>query len=140
MTRGELGDTLALVNAMLNATSGVLLVTGRTLIKRGKRELHKKTMLATVATSAVFLACYLTRVALTGTHAYAGPAKPLYLVILLTHMTLAAAVPVLAGILLLRAYKDRFAEHRKLARYTYPVWLYVSVTGVIVYMMRYHLS
>ncbi len=140
MTRAELGDTLALVNATLNATSGILLVTGRTLIKRGKRELHKRLMLATIATSAVFLACYLTRVMLTGTHAFPheGALKAVYLLILFTHMTLAAAVPVLALILVVRAYKEKFAEHRKLARYTYPIWLYVSVTGVIVYLMLYH--
>jgi putative membrane protein len=98
-------------------------------------------MLATVGTSAVFLASYLTRVGLTGTHAdpHTGIVHALYLVILLTHMTLAAAVPVLAIILLVRAYKERFASHRNLAKYTYPIWLYVSVTGVIVYLMLYHL-
>jgi putative membrane protein len=141
MTRGELGDNLALINATLNATSGMLLVLGRRAIKAGKRETHKKLMLATVGTSAVFLASYLTRVALTGTHAdpHAGAVHVLYLAILLTHMTLASAVPVLAIILLVRAFKGRFAEHRALARYTYPIWLYVSVTGVIVYLMLYHL-
>ncbi len=141
MTRAELGDTLALVNAMLNATSGILLVLGRRAIKAGKRETHKRLMLATVGTSAVFLTSYLTRVALTGTHAdpHHGAVHAIYLVILLTHMTLASAVPVLAIILLVRAYRERFAAHRKLARYTYPIWLYVSVTGVIVYVMLYHL-
>lgn len=141
MTRAELGDTLALVNATLNATSGVLLVLGRRAIKAGKRETHKKLMLATVGTSAVFLTSYLTRVALTGTHAdpHSGAIHAIYLVILLTHMTLASAVPVLAIILLVRAYKEQFVAHRKLARYTYPIWLYVSITGVIVYVMLYHL-
>lgn len=141
MDRTELGNTLAMVNAMLNGTSGVLLVLGRRAIKAGKRETHKRFMLATVATSAIFLASYLTRVGLTGTHAdpHVGLVHALYLVILLTHMMLAAAVPVLAGILLVRAFKGQFASHRKLARYTYPIWLYVSVTGVIVYLMLYHL-
>lgn len=141
MTRAELGDSLALVNATLNATSGILLVLGRRAIKAGKRETHKRFMLATVGVSAVFLTSYLTRVALTGTHAdpHHGAIHVLYLVILLTHMTLAAAVPVLAVILLVRAFKERFAAHRKLARYTYPIWVYVSVTGVIVYLMLYHL-
>ncbi len=141
MTRAEIGDHLALVNATLNATSGVLLVLGRRAIKAGKREAHRRLMIATVATSAVFLACYLTRVALTGTHAdpHTGAVHTIYLVILVTHMTLASAVPVLAIILLVRAFKERFAAHRKLARITFPIWLYVSVTGVIVYLMLYHL-
>jgi putative membrane protein len=141
VTRAELGDTLAFVNATLNATSGVLLFLGRRAIKAGKRETHRRFMLATVGTSAVFLASYLTRVALTGTHAdpHTGAIHAVYLVILLTHMTLAASVPVLAIILLVRAFREQFASHRKLARYTYPIWLYVSVTGVIVYLMLYHL-
>lgn len=141
MTRAEIGDHLALVNATLNATSGVLLVLGRRAIKAGKREAHRRLMIATVATSAVFLACYLTRVALTGTHAdpHTGAVHTIYLVILITHMTLASAVPVLAIILLVRAFKERFVAHRKLARITFPIWLYVSVTGVIVYVMLYHL-
>lgn len=141
MTRAELGDTLALVNATLNATSGVLLVLGRHAIKAGRRDTHKKLMLATVGTSALFLASYLTRVMLTGTHAdpHTGLVHGVYLAILLSHMLLATAVPVLALILLVRAFKERFAEHRRLARYTYPIWLYVSVTGVVVYVMLYHL-
>jgi putative membrane protein len=141
VTRAELGDNLALVNAMLNASSGILLVLGRRAIKAGKRETHRKLMLATVGTSAVFLGSYLTRVALTGTHVdpHHGAVHVLYLTILLTHMTLASAVPVLALILIVRAYKERFAAHRKLARYTYPIWLYVSVTGVLVYVILYHL-
>lgn len=139
MTRAEIGDHLALVNATLNATSGILLVLGRRAIKAGKRETHRRLMLATVTTSAVFLASYLTRVALTGTHAdpHTGAVHAIYLGILLTHMTLASAVPVLAIILLVRAYKENFVAHRKLARITYPIWLYVSVTGVIVYVMLY---
>jgi putative membrane protein len=116
-------------------------VLGRRAIKAGKRETHKRFMLATVGVSAVFLTSYLTRVALTGTHVdpHRGAIHVLYLVILLTHMTLAAAVPFLAIILLVRAFREQFAAHRKLARYTDPIWLYVSVTGVIVYVMLYHL-
>ncbi len=141
MTRTEIGDHLALVNAILNATSGTLLVLGRRAIKAGKRDTHRRLMLATVATSAVFLTSYLTRVALTGTHAdpHKGIVHVLYLVILITHMTLASAVPVLAIILLVRAYKERFVAHRSLARITYPIWLYVSVTGVVVYLILYAL-
>lgn len=141
MTRGEIGDHLALVNAMLNATSGVLVVSGRRAIKAGKRETHKRLMLAAVVTSAVFLASYLTRVALTGTHVdpHKGAIHAIYLVVLGSHMLLAMAVPVLVIVVLVRAYRERLAEHRALARYTYPIWLYVSVTGVIVYAMLYHL-
>lgn len=141
MTRGELGDHLALVNALLNATSAVLVVTARRAIKAGKRETHKRLMLAAVATSTVFLATYLTRVALTGTHAdpHKGAVHAIYLAVLGTHMLLAMAVPVLVIVVLVRAYRERFAEHRALAKYTYPIWLYVSVTGVLVYAMLYHL-
>ena len=141
MTRGELGNNLAFVNATLNATSGVLLVLGRRAIKAGKREKHRRLMLATVTTSSIFLATYLTRVGLTGTHAdpHRGVVHVLYLVILLTHMALASTVPILAIILLVRASRLQFAAHRKLARYAFPIWLYVSVTGVIVYVMLYHL-
>ena len=141
MTRAGVGDTLALVNALLNGTSGLLLILGRRAIKAGNREKHRRLMLATVGTSAVFLTSYLTRVALTGTHAdpHVGFVHVLYLAILLTHMTLAVAVPVLALILLVRAFREQFAAHRKLARYTFPIWLYVSVTGVLVYLILYHL-
>lgn len=141
MTRAELGSTLALLNATLNATSGVLLVLGRRAIKAGKRETHRRFMLATVTTSAIFLLSYLTRVGLTGTHddPHRGIVHAVYLIVLLTHMILATTVPVLAIVLLVRAYRQQFAAHRKLARYTYPIWLYVSVTGVIVYVMLYHL-
>jgi len=140
VTREALGDGLAAVNAILNATSGVLLVIGRAQIKRGRRELHKKIMIATVATSAVFLACYLTRVGLTGTHAdpHRGFVHWLYLGILGTHMILATTIPFFALRLLWLGFKARFVPHKKLARLAFPIWLYVSVTGVLVYVILYH--
>ena len=140
MTRAELGDTLALVNAMLNGTSGLLVFIGRRFIKAGKRETHKKLMIAAVATSATFLASYLTRVALTGTHEdpHKGIVHALYLAILLSHMLLAMAVVPLVLVTLFRGLKERIAAHRKIAKYTYPIWLYVSVTGVLVYVILYH--
>ena len=141
MTRESLGETLALVNAILNGTSALLILSGRIAIAKRRTRTHRALMIAAFVTSSVFLTSYLTRVALTGTHVdpHTGAIHALYLVILVTHMILASAVPVLAIILLVRAYKERFAAHRKLAKYTYPIWLYVSVTGVIVYLMLYHL-
>jgi putative membrane protein len=140
MTAPEIGDKLALVNALLNATSAVLMVLGRRAIAARRRETHKRFMLGAVGTSAVFLASYLARVGLTGTHVdpHTGAIHAVYLLVLGTHMLLAMAVPVLVVILLVRAFKGDFARHRSLARYTYPIWLYVSVTGVLVYVMLYH--
>jgi putative membrane protein len=135
-----LGDQLALVNAILNATSGVLLFVGRRAIKAGKRETHKRLMIATVTTSAVFLICYLTRVALSGTHndPHKGALHILYYVILGTHMILAMTVPVFAITLLFLGLKARYPKHRKIARWAFPIWMYVSITGVLVYVILYH--
>lgn len=140
MTRLELGDNLALVNALLNATCFVLLFVGRRAIKAGKRETHRKLMIAAVTTSAVFLVSYLTRVWLSGTHEdpHKGLVHGLYLAILLTHMILAMSVPFFALGLLWLAQKERFAKHRRIARWGYPIWMYVSVTGVLVYAILYH--
>ena len=134
-------ESLPSVNAALNMTSATFLCAGYAQIRRKNVPAHRFCMLGAFASSTAFLASYLTRVGLTGTHAdpHHGAVHVVYLVILLTHMTLASAVPVLAIILLVRAFKERFAAHRRLARYTYPIWLYVSVTGVIVYVMLYHL-
>lgn len=135
-----LGDQLALVNAILNATSGVLLFVGRAAIKAGKREAHKRLMIATVVTSAVFLISYLTRVALSGTHVdpHTGLLHVIYYGILGTHMILAMTVPVFAITLLFLGLKERFVKHRKIARWAFPIWMYVSITGVLVYVILYH--
>ncbi len=139
MDNHSLGDHLALVNAILNGGSGVLLFFGRRAIKAGKRETHKRLMLATVTTSAIFLLSYLTRVALSGTHLdpHTGALHALYYVILGTHMLLAMAVPVLAITLLVLGFRENFAKHRRIARWTFPIWMYVSVTGVLVYVILY---
>jgi putative membrane protein len=139
MTALELGDRLAFVNALLNATSGVLLFSGRRAIKAGRRETHRRFMIATVVTSAVFLVSYLTRVALSGTHRdpHTGALHALYLLILGTHMLLAMTVPAFAVALLWLGTRGRFAPHRRIARWGFPIWMYVSVTGVIVYLMLY---
>jgi putative membrane protein len=140
MNLSFLGDSLAFVNAMLNATSGVLLVVARRAIKRGERDLHKRLMLSAVAVSGAFLVSYLTRVALTGTHAdpHTGALHAFYLAVLATHMLLAMAVVPLALGSLWLGLRGRFAAHKKLVKWTYPVWLYVSVTGVVVYVVLYH--
>jgi putative membrane protein len=141
VTRAELGDTLAMVNALLNGTCAVLLVLGRIAIARKQRGTHRALMVSAFVTSSVFLTSYLTRVALTGTHAdpHRGWVHTAYLAILGTHMTLAMAVVPMVLTVLVWAVKGRFDRHRKLARWTFPVWLYVSVTGVVVYLMLYRL-
>jgi putative membrane protein len=140
LTGVEIGDRLAFVNAMLNATSGVLLYSGRRAIKSGKRETHRRFMIATVTTSAVFLVSYLARVALSGTHAdpHTGALHAIYYAILGTHMLLAMTVPVFAVTLLWLGTRAKFATHRRIARWGFPIWMYVSVTGVLVYVILYH--
>jgi putative membrane protein len=132
---------LPAVNAILNATAAALLVWGFLLIRRRRIEAHRRAMLAAFATSCVFLVCYLVYHYQVGTvrFQHTGALRALYLSILGTHTVLAAAVPVLAVITLNRGLSARYDRHRKLARWTLPIWLYVSVTGVVVYLMLYHL-
>jgi len=139
MSHEALGESLALVNACLNGTCAVLLVSGRVAIARGKRDVHRRVMITAFVVSAVFLASYLTRVALTGTHRdpHEGLRHAAYLAILGSHMVLAALVVPMVLTTLWLAYRSRFARHRRLAKVTFPVWLYVSVTGVVVYVMLY---
>jgi putative membrane protein len=140
MTTTQLGDALAALNATLNGTAAVLLVAGRVAIAQRRTRTHRALMLSAFAVSALFLASYLTRVALTGTHADAhrGWLHAAYLTILGTHMLLAVLVVPLVLIALVFAYRQRFVRHRAIARWTFPVWLYVSVTGVVVYVVLYH--
>ncbi len=137
-----LADALPTVNAALNGTSAILLSSGWIAIRRGRRDVHRALMIAAVATSAVFLASYLTRVALTGTHRFpgGGPLRAAYLAILATHTLLAAAAAPMIVRTLYLSLRGRFADHRRIARWTFPVWLYVSVTGVVVYLMLYRLA
>ena len=130
------------MNALLNTTSAVLLVLGWRAIRAGERERHRKLMLAACASSALFLATYLTRVALTGTHRFPGDGllRGVYLVVLASHTVLAVATLPLVLRSLWLALGARFPDHRRIARFTLPVWLYVSVTGVVVYVMLYHLA
>ena len=132
---------LPTVNACLNATATVLLIWGYTLIRRGKRETHRKVMMAAFAASILFLISYLVYHSQVGTVRFqrTGLIRTVYLSILATHTVLAAAVPVLAILTLRRAWTGNFARHRAIAVWTFPIWLYVSITGVVVYWMLYRL-
>lgn len=136
----DLRDLPAL-NATLNATAFVLLLTGYRLIRQGKREAHKKVMLTAFAVSSVFLASYLVYHFNVGSVRFQkeGPIRTVYLSILLSHTILAACVGVMAPITLFRALRERFPAHAKIARITFPLWVYVSLTGVIIYWMLYRL-
>jgi putative membrane protein len=137
-----LGGLLPSVNASLNAAAGVLLFLGWRAIRTGRRGLHRKLMLCACATSALFLVGYFTRVALTGTHRFpgGGALRATYLAILGSHTLLAAATLPLALRALQLSLGGRFAEHRRVARVTLPIWLYVSVTGVTVYFLLYRIA
>jgi len=129
------------VNATLNAAAAVLLVWGYILIRRKSVAAHRMVMLAAFATSSVFLCCYLIYHFNVGSvhFPHTGALRTVYLSILTTHTLLAATVPVLAIITLSRGLRQRFDGHRKIARWTLPIWLYVSVTGVVVYWMLYQM-
>ncbi len=130
---------LPAVNASLNATSGVLLLIGYILIRTRRIEQHRKVMIAAFAASSLFLVCYVVYHAQVGSVPFPrhGFVRPLYFTILITHVTLAFAVPPLAIVTLTRGLRGRFAQHRRIARWTLPIWLYVSVTGVLVYVLLY---
>ena len=132
---------LPTLNAALNATSAVLLLVGWVLILRRKIDAHRRAMLSAFACSIVFLASYLVYHFQVGSVKFqgTGTVRTVYFAVLLTHTVLAAAVPFLAAITLSRALARRFDRHRKIARWTLPIWLYVSVTGVVVYWMLYQM-
>lgn len=137
-----LAEVLPHVNAVMNSLSSVALLVGFIAIRAKNVELHWRAMVAAFAASTIFLIGYLTRFALTGTHKFpdAGVIKTIYLTLLFSHMVLAIAVVPIVFRLLFLARKKRFAEHKKLARIGWPIWMYVSVTGVVVYAMLYHLA
>jgi putative membrane protein len=143
----ELVSVLPHVNASLNALAAVLLVVGYVLIKQKREAAHKWTMIACFGVSCVFLACYVTyhvvlhRLTGQGHTEFVAPfaIRILYLTILFTHIVLAITVPFLAIITIYSGLKDWRPFHRKIAWWTFPIWLYVSVTGVVVYVMLYHL-
>ncbi len=127
------------LNATLNGTSAVLLLCGRWLISRGKILAHRSCMIAAMVASAIFLCCYLFFHYEVGNVRFLGQgwSRPVYFSILITHVTLAIVIVPMAIITLNRGLKARYAKHRAIARWTWPLWMYVSVTGVIVYMMLY---
>lgn len=129
------------LNASLNALSATFLVVGYVLIRRRKLAGHRACMLTAFACSVLFLVSYLFYHSQVGSVRFQGTGllRTIYLTVLLTHSVLAAAVPVLAIITLSRAVRGRYEKHAAIARWTLPIWLYVSVTGVAVYWMLYHL-
>lgn len=137
---------LPAINASLNGLATVLLIWGYALIRKGNKIAHKRVMLTTFAVSILFLACYLTYhfqlQRYTGSSSKKfpedHPARPIYLGILLSHVVLATAVPVLASITIYRGLKQQWDKHKKLAKLTFPIWVYVSITGVMIYWMLYH--
>jgi len=130
---------LPAVNASLNAISGVLLLVAYAHIRARRIEQHRRFMIAAFATSSLFLVCYLVYHAQVGSVPFTrqGFVRPLYFTILITHVTLAATVVPLALVTLSRGLKARYPQHRRIARWTFPVWLYVSITGVLVYVLLY---
>ncbi|MBI2893237.1 MAG: DUF420 domain-containing protein [Deltaproteobacteria bacterium] len=136
------GDVLAPLNAILNATSATLVLFGFAAVRRKDTAAHSRAMMAAFFTSSLFLASYVTRWALTGTHRFPGDGwlKVAYLAILSSHMLLAiVTVPLVLRTISL-GRRARYPEHRRTGRWTLPIWTYVSVTGVLVYVMLYHVA
>lgn len=145
--RLDLWRVLPAADACLNAVAATLLIVGYRLIKQRRETAHKRVMLAAFGVSVAFLACYLTyhigaRLTGRGELHFAGPpaVRRVYLAILISHVLLAFTVPVLALATIYLGFADRRVAHRRLARWTFPIWLYVSITGVVIYVMLYHLS
>lgn len=133
---------LPTVNALLNATAALLLLLGWGLVRARRLAAHRRVMLAACVCSLLFLASYLVYHFEAGSVRFpgSGGARTFYLAVLLTHTVLAAILPVLVLLTLTRALARRFDRHRRIARWTLPIWLYVSVTGVIVYWMLYRMN
>ncbi len=129
------------LNASLNGASAVLLATGRVLIRRKNIRMHRACMIAAVATSSLFLVSYLYYHAHVGSVRFPGQGwvRPVYFGLLISHTVLAATVVPLVLLSLTAGLRGRFERHRRIARWTYPIWLYVSVTGVVVYVMLYRI-
>ncbi len=125
----------------MNGISTVLLLVGHSFIKRGRMAAHRAFMIAAVVSSTIFLCSYLYFHYHVGSVHFQGRgwSRPVYFTILISHVILAAAIVPLVIITLIRALRERFDKHRAIARWTYPLWLYVSITGVIVYVMLYHI-
>ncbi len=137
----EVTDLPAL-NALLNAMAAVFLVSGYALIRRGRRTLHKRCMLAALTTSALFLASYVVYHWNAGSRPFpgSGAAAVIYFTILITHVILAVTILPLALITTARGLLGQYDRHVRIARWTLPIWLYVSVTGVVIYLMLYQMN
>ena len=137
-----IGEALATVNACLNATCAVLLVLGRRAIKANRVARHRRIMIAAFATASVFLASYVTRFSLTGVHRFQGTGalRAAYFAILGSHTILAIATVPLAVTALVLGLRGRYQAHRRVVRWAWPIWMYVSVTGVVVYVLLYRLA
>ena len=129
------------IDASLNGTSAVLLFVGRNFIKHGRMAAHRATMITALVCSSLFLTSYLYYHWHVGSVHFQGQgwSRPVYFSILISHTILAVAIVPMIIITLIRALRERFDRHRAIARWTYPLWMYVSVTGVIVYFMLYHM-
>ncbi len=134
-------SVLPTVNALLNTLSAMLLAAGYVFIRRRQVERHRACMIGAMVTSALFLLCYLVYHAQVGATKFTGTGwiRPVYFAILISHTVLAAAIVPMALVTFFRALRADFVRHRAIARWTFPLWLYVSVTGVAIYLMLYHL-
>ena len=132
---------LPAVNASLNAISAVLLMIGYVMIRQRRIAQHRRFMIAAFSVSVLFLICYVIYHANVGSKRFTaeGPVRTVYFFILITHIVLAALVPPMAIVTLVRGLREKYDKHAKLARWTLPIWMYVSVTGVIVYLMLYRM-
>ncbi len=128
------------INATLNGASAILLWVGHGYIRRGKMAAHRALMIAALVSSSLFLTSYLYYHYHVGSVRFPGHGwvRPLYFTILISHTTLAVTIVPLVIITLVRALRERYDRHRAIARWTYPLWMYVSVTGVVIYFMLYH--
>ena len=138
---------LPAVNASLNALSAIFLTAGFVFIKRGNKTAHRNCMISAFCVSVIFLICYLTYHIWLAVVLHQGPTRfenplwfrPIYLVILLTHSVLAMVIVPMILITLSRALREKFDKHKKIARWTWPLWMYVSITGVVVYLLLYQI-
>ncbi len=140
-------EDLPLVNACLNALSAVFLAIGYGFIRAGKQRAHRNCMITALAASILFLCCYITYHSYVAYYLHRGPTRftnpsgfrPIYLTILLTHTVLAVVIVPMVLVTFVRALKQRFESHRRIARWTFPIWMYVSVTGVLIYLLLYRI-
>lgn len=130
---------LPAINAILNSIATVFLLIGWVQIRRGNTRNHAKAMIAAITVSAIFLVCYLVHKHYNGTTRFLEPdwVKPYYFFVLFTHLALSMLIVPLVGMTVYRAIKQQWDRHRRIARWTLPIWLYVSVTGVLVYFFLY---